>query len=50
MPDNSISTLIESAAALVAFLDRDALALIATMPGEAMRLALLASLMRECAR
>jgi hypothetical protein len=47
LPDNSFSTLLSSVTALVAFLDRDALALVATMPGEALRLALLASLLRE---
>jgi hypothetical protein len=45
-----LSDFLIPATALVAFLDRDALALIATMPGEAMRLALLASLLREGAR
>ena len=50
MSDNSISTLRSSAAAMVAFLDRDALGLVVTMPGEALRLALLASLIREGAR
>jgi hypothetical protein len=42
-----ITNFFPSAADLVAFLDRDALALIATMPGEAMRLALLVSLLRR---
>jgi hypothetical protein len=45
-----LSNMLISTAATVIFLDRDALALVATMPGEALRLALLASMLRESSR
>ena len=46
MPE-SFWSLLPFATAMVTLLDRDALAIIATMPAEVMRLAFLASLLRE---